>query len=533
MLSQYRIQHIMRAYSDWRLFLIIIGVVFALLMFLSPLYADDFADVFYLNSGHRTHTFREFFANLPYHYFHISGRLLPLLFDQFFGVLCGKTVFNIVNSVVFVIFLLLLTQQAGDISNVGLTSVLLFSLMPGFNLAFLWMAGACNYLWSAVLLLLFIKAMGSQKKSSFILCFLFGLLCGWTNEALVFGLAAGYSVFFCLHWKSLTLPKIALLSGLFLGILLLALSPSSINRLMGGMESRFTFNLFGHRIISSLFAMKNLRILPFLVFVLLFFSLRRGFLPTFLKENLVFVVAVGVSFLFLLITNHTSAHSRFGVEFFSLILLLRVITPVLSASRHASAIRCLCYLILAGILLPTLYFSFLNHEEVKRCVAQIQEPNTTIIKTDEPCIPLFFDRLVLRFMPAENNDYYHGYLGDAWIEKYYGKKALCFLPSRFLDAVKQHPTSFLEFDITTDYPFYVKSINIEEKINQISFILAPQDKKTVPLLLRPFFDKMERYSSRELKAKNYRVITLSQGESFLLVGKNRLVMDRVSSIAVI
>ena len=526
----------MRQSLDWKLFLVIIGLIFALLMTLSPLYADDFADVFYLNTSHRIHTLREFFSNLLWHYYHRSGRFCPLLFDQVFGVLCGKTVFNIINSVVFVVFLLLLAQQTGDPSNVDLASVLLFSLMPGFNLAFLWMAGACNYLWSAVLLLLYIKAMGSKKEFSPFLCLLFGLLCGCTNEALVFGLAAGYFVYYCFHWKSLTLSKSALFFGFCLGILLLALSPSSINRFMEGRDSLNTFNLFGPRIISSLFAMKNLRISPFLVLVLFFFSFRRGFLLSFLKKNLVFVVAGVVSFLFLLITNHTSAHSRFGVEFFSLILLLRVFAPVFSASRHVFAVRFICYLILAGILLPTIYYSFLNHNEVKRCVAQIQQPNTTIIKTDEPRIPLFFDRLVLRFMPAEYNDYYHGYLGDAWIEKYYGKPDLCFLPSRFLNAVSQSPTSFSEFDIMTDLPFYVistKSINLEKNINQIKVILNPQDKKSVPIILRPFMDKMERYSSRELITDKYRIITLSQGESFLLVGKNRLIMDRVSSIAVL
>lgn len=526
----------MRQSREWKLFLVIIGLVFALLMTLSPLYADDFADVFYLNTSQRIHSFREFFANLHWHYFHRSGRFSPLLFDQVFGVLFGKTVFNIVNSVVFIMFLLLLTQQAGDFSNVGLTSVLLFSLMPGFNLAFLWMAGACNYLWSAVLLLLFMKAMTSEKKYSPFLCFFFGLLCGWTNEALVFGLAAGFFVYFCIHRKSLTLPKIALLSGFFLGVLLLALSPSSINRFMGGMDSRISFSLFGHRIISSLFAMKNLRILPSLIIVLFFFSFKRGFLLAFLEENLVFIVAAGVSFLFLLITNHTSAHSRFGVEFYSLILLLRVIVPVLSASRHVYTVRFLYYLILAGILLPTLYYSFLNHDEFKRCVAQIQQPETTIIKTDEPFIPLFFDRLVLRFMPAENNDYYHGFLGDAWIEQYYEKRELCFLPSRFLDAVSKNPASFQEFDFLTDYPFYAKStntINLEKDIEQVSFILSPQDKKSVPFILRPLMDKMERYSSTVLRTNNYRIITLSQGGSFLLVGKNRLVMDRVSSISVL
>jgi hypothetical protein len=523
----------MRRNIDWRLFLVIIGLVFALLMFLSPLYADDFADVFYLNSGYRIHSFREFCANLHYHYFHKSGRFLPLLFDQIFGVLCGKTVFNIVNSVMFVVFLLLLTQQAGDSLNVGLTSALLFSLMPGFNLAFLWMAGACNYLWSAVLLLLLIKAMGSEKTQSPLLCFFFGLICGWTNEALVIGLAAGYIVYYCCHWKFLTAPKIALLSGFFLGILLLVLSPSSINRFMGGMESHVTLASFGHRIISSLLAMKSLRILPFLVIVLLFFSFRKGFLLPFLKENLVFVVAIGVSFLFILVTNHTSAHSRFGIEFFSLILLLRLVVPALSASRHASAVRLLCYLILAGILLPTIYYSFLNHNEFKRCVTQIQQPDSFIIETNETSMPLFFNRLVLRFMPSENNDYYHGYLGDAWIEQYYGKDELCFLPKRFLDAVSQDPTSFQEFDILTDLPFYAKLANPSETINHISFILSPKDKKTVPLVLRPFINKMEQYSSKEIKTDKYRLITLPHGESFLFIGKKHLVMDRVSAISVL
>ena len=526
----------MRDSLDWKLFLVIIGLVFLLLMTLSPLYADDYADVFYLDTSYRIHTFREFFANLQWHYLHKSGRFCPLLFDQVFGVLCGKTVFNFVNSVIFVVFLVLLTKLTGDSSNVGLTSVLLFSLMPGFNFEFFWMAGACNYLWPAVLLLLFIKAMDCEKKLSPFLCFFFGLLCGWTNEAMVFGLAAGFFVYCCFHWKSWTLSKIALYSGFCLGILLLALSPSSINRFMGSMDSHVSFSLFGHRILSSLYAMKNLRILPCLILVLLFLAFRRGSLLTFLKGNLVFVVAIGVSFLFLLTTNHTSAHSRFGVEFFSLIMLLRVVSPGLSASRHAYAFRHLCYLILAGILFPTIYFSFLNHNEVERCITQILQPDTTIIKTDEPAIPLYFDRLVLRFMPAENNDYYHGFLGDDWIEKYYGKKDLCFLPTRFLDAVSQNPSSFQEFDVMTDYPFYVKSaksINLEKNIDHVEYILSPLEKKTVPFILRPFFDKMERYSSRELRTDKYRIITLSQDGSFLLVGKNRFVMDRVSSIAVI
>ena len=517
----------------WLFPLIAIGVVFFLLMTLSPLYADDFNDVFLQDSKCRICSAREFFANIGWHYYHKSGRFLPILFDQTFGVLCGKTVFNILNSVIFVTFLLLLAKQTGNSSNIGLTSVLLFSLLPGFDLAILWMAGACNYLWPAVLLLLFIKTMESERKLALFPCFVFGLICGWTNEAMVIGLMAGYLVHYSVHKKALNTQRTVLLSGFCLGVLLLALAPSSIHRYMEGAGSSLSFGSLPRRLLSSFAAMKNLRILPLFLVVAIIGLCRKKGTRNFLKHNLFLIVAVCVSFLFLVATNHTSDHSRFGIELFSLILLLRLVTPVLSTGIRGPLLSLACYLVTLIILCPTIYYSILNNQEYRRCAAQINQTQTGIIETSEPAIPTFFDRLVLRFMPSETNDNYHGFLGEEWIDKYYGKGALIFLPRRFLTSALQNPSSFQDFDLSTDLPFYVKSATPNIPINGIRLCLSPAEPQAVPFYFRPFMDYFERWTVQEVNVDKWRVVSLPQGQTYLFVKKNPLVSDRVSFIDIL
>ena len=107
----------------WLFPLIAIGVVFFLLMTLSPLYADDFNDVFLQDSKCRICSAREFFANIGWHYYHKSGRFLPILFDQTFGVLCGKTVFNILIVSIGVVKSERISQLSGNTSYKPLAAI--------------------------------------------------------------------------------------------------------------------------------------------------------------------------------------------------------------------------------------------------------------------------------------------------------------------------------------------------------------------------------------------------------------------------
>ena len=70
--------------------------------------------------------------------------------------------------------------------------LILWSLQLGFTSVFLWLVGACNYLWSAVLLTGFLipymRKWHERKEDredhvfATIIMFVFGIAAGWTNE---------------------------------------------------------------------------------------------------------------------------------------------------------------------------------------------------------------------------------------------------------------------------------------------------------------------------------------------------------------
>ena len=181
------------------------------------------------------------------------------------------------------------------------------------------------------------------------------------------------------------------------------------------------------------------------------------------------------------------------------------------------------------MLIPTAYFSSLNNKEYKNCISQILSPDAFVIVTNEVQCPRFFDRLIVRCIPSEKSEYYCGFLGDPWIERFYDKADLCFLPKRFLDKT-QDSEAFLDFSVETDLPFYARIINPGMSIGEIRIILSPPRRSDVPFFLRPFMRKFDRWSTEEVVADKWRKVTLPHGQTFLIVGKNHLVDDRVKSI---
>ena len=519
------------------LFLFLVGVCFYFMMVFSPLYADDYLDSFLWGTNHRLNTIGDYLHNLYLHYFLVSARVIPHFFIECFGVFLGKSIFNILNAFTFVFFLYVLTRYSLLLApnksilfsqTLCIATSLVFLLMPGFSQVFLWVSGACNYLWTSVLLLWFLLLLEHKEThSSGIWLFLIGLICGWTNEAFVFGLGAGLFLHYLIFRQELTRGRLCLLSGFFSGFLFLAFSPISIHRFADGISVEHNCL---HQLVSALLAMDNLRFLPLLLIFLLFFAGSHHLPKRFFKDNDILFFSIGFSFIFVLFTNFTSARSRFGIEFFSLILILRLLAPLIT--KRIKILGIICSVCLLCVMALSLYFSYRNYQEYKSCLEQIQQKDSFIIQTEEPEIPPFFERLVLRFIPSEKSEYYHGYLGDLWIENYYGKDNLCFLPKRYLELATDK--DFLsEFDLHTEFPFYSKSVDPNIVVNKIQFHLAPTNPLSVPLLLRPFMKKFERWNANEVIAEKWRIITLPSGQTVLLVGKNPMVVDRVSSISIL
>ena len=143
--------------------LVCISLIFFLMNYYTPLLSDDYNYSFIYNkwtgerpSLERISSLKDIFISQYSHYFTVNGRLIPHLFEQYFAGLAGKMVFNILNTIVLIIFLLLISDlilfnskskhelRPFVIILSFLASLFLFAV-PGETE--LWMAGSLNYLW--------------------------------------------------------------------------------------------------------------------------------------------------------------------------------------------------------------------------------------------------------------------------------------------------------------------------------------------------------------------------------------------------
>lgn len=88
---------------------LVIGCVFYLMNVYSPLYVDDWHYCFIFGTTTPIASIGDIFRSQAIHYMEFNGRVVPHLFVQFFDGLVGKPLFNVVNTVLFLLFLHLLT----------------------------------------------------------------------------------------------------------------------------------------------------------------------------------------------------------------------------------------------------------------------------------------------------------------------------------------------------------------------------------------------------------------------------------------
>lgn len=224
----------------------LIAIGFLIVSFLTPLHGDDY-NYHFIFSPDEIRAVNPWPRFMSFYTDNFSGvaRLIPHLFVGFFTDITGKQVFNLFSTVGFVLlcFLLGRTVTADKTLRLPLallSATLLWFVIPGIFEACLWMAGACNYLFVAVIILLFYGALTSKDNGrspwwSLLLWAMFGFITGWTNEGFTVGLSAGCGLYYIiLHRDMLTPKRIAMIAGLFLGTLLLCTTPFNLYRFMLG-----------------------------------------------------------------------------------------------------------------------------------------------------------------------------------------------------------------------------------------------------------------------------------------------------------
>jgi hypothetical protein len=224
------------------LIVISIGVIllFLILNIYTPLVADDYSYSIGINSV------LDILKSQYYSYFNWGGRN-PAHFIAQFWLLSGKPFFNIANTLIYCVFIFLIQFHiTGNIKKLSpwlfLTiNIFFWFSVPAWGQNFLWLIGSCNYLWTTVLVLLFLVPFRKKHNDSkfslnllqSILLFITGILAGWGNEnsgAAILFLLIAYFIVKIIRKDQFALFEILGSIGFLLGFSLLIAAPGNYVR---------------------------------------------------------------------------------------------------------------------------------------------------------------------------------------------------------------------------------------------------------------------------------------------------------------
>ena len=233
------------------------GAVFFIRNLLIPFVSDDFSYAFIWNGAgggniafgisdnlQRVDSFYDIFISQWNHYFTWGGRTVAHTLIQFF-VWTGKTFFDIANTIMLILLVLLICWNAKTFSRLSIIWIF-FSIcvcIPEWVSTMLWLTGACNYMWMAVLQLLFLTPYNLNLKIPIYIILPMGIIAGWSNEAGGFATLIAAFFFTFQQRKNLQRWQITGLISFTIGYLLLMLSPGNLARAQILNYTQFNFNI--------------------------------------------------------------------------------------------------------------------------------------------------------------------------------------------------------------------------------------------------------------------------------------------------
>ena len=512
-------------------YLLVVGVLFYILNICTPMFSDDWHYNFIFGTYIPIESVSDILISQYKHYFEYNGRFIPHFIVQFFDGITGKGLFNIANSIVFVLFLHLITLIAApnkkhSIAIITFVTFIVFVFPTDFKACYLWMSGACNYLWVATILMLFHLTFQKdiRNKRIYPLLFLFGVICGWTHEGIIIGACAGYFFYMLFNRDKITKSQMWLIAGLYIGAALLIFSPANFNRAIGCNVGSFDVVSYIQHFIN--FKDASILILMIIASVLL---RKKYTFRQFVQRNIFYILSIVVLSFFLLIIKSVSYRALFGMEFFALIILV----TLLSKFEYKNIIIILLNVFLIIGSVPVLSAAMANNEETDKLVQQMKENNDWIVRTNEKRLNSIMEKYVLGMFFDENSEFYRSCDPNAWdiklIAKHFNKDSIVFLPEKFIDEIKTESYKYDEFNIPTDLPFYAKRLSSNENPQKVMYLMSECDYSALPFYIRPFAPKLGIYSLMELEADRFNVLEL-YGERYLLVLKNWSIDDRLRGI---
>ncbi|EMF0270661.1 DUF3329 domain-containing protein [Enterococcus hirae] len=217
-------------------------VIMVVLNFLTPLIADD------IEYMYKTSSFSSILHDEYTQYMTWTGRSVVHIIARLF-LLMPKTVFNLVNPLIYVLLTLLIYKMTTKDNTTFysfkyfLINVFLWLFVPAFGQTILWETGAANYLWGGIIVVSFLflyhRYYEKEQELSFnpivnsILLLILGILAGWCNENTSGGMiliVLGYLYFYYQKKKPLRQWMFTGLLGAIFGLFMMVTAPGNAVR---------------------------------------------------------------------------------------------------------------------------------------------------------------------------------------------------------------------------------------------------------------------------------------------------------------
>lgn len=233
--------------------LLIVGVLFYSLNYYTPIAGDDYVYMHSQYTGEKISSIKDIFLSQYSSYYIWNSRVVVHFFAQFF-LWKGKECFNFVNTIVYLIFGILIFYHGtngrfrNNLSLLLFVYCSLFMFTPTFGKSFLWLVGSCNYLFGITLALAYLipyRFITNReiiaKKANWILELLklmgmsiLGVLAGWTNENTSVALIAivlGFLLYYRNQNRNISPWMVGGWIGNIVGCVLHLVSPGELYRL--------------------------------------------------------------------------------------------------------------------------------------------------------------------------------------------------------------------------------------------------------------------------------------------------------------
>jgi hypothetical protein len=450
------------------------------------------------------------------------GRFIVHSVAQVLLNLVPEELTKLLNAAMFLLMIVLVTKITNTPKELravtaALTFTMIFVLMQGFRMGFIWIIGAFNYLWPMVINMVFILTLRARSPIALPLA----IIAGGMHEALSLPVSIALLYWLFRQRRETNLPIYCVLAYI-MGLMTLLLSPALWHRV-----EEDSVTLQQRLLAGPLNLVLNVRI-SWLLFIILAIHLHRGtevFLGSVRANRYIltaWIAAMGI----VLACGETLERVASYVDFLAMLALLRIWQEGW-LRRYKTVTVCIAMAIAALMAVLAIALNRENHENyLYHCnqlqTMQAETPDSHIIKIRQfsdhelnelhewlgkryvyPNVEFGFTQC---YMPFDSQD-----LETRCVARLFNKESIIMLPEDVVNKIETDTAAYTHWEADSNEKLFIWRLQPSQQVSCVVFELGDE----VPL---PFYKRWTTYPDDEfeLDSFKYEVITL-KGNDYLVM----------------